>query len=277
MLDVLRHHKIRFIPVVSYGRSGSSYFMALLRACGVTVRGNLPYEDRSLQVAGIRWLGATFGSVHYNNPRHAFHLGIHYIGSLFDGAEGEEQCRARVEEYCSKAGTNGIIAEKAIGNILIANLRANDHADLIQPVYLVRDPRDIFLSIKAFDAKRQSSGFGDRGDDPQLFRAICEFSLGQQEQFMRHGGLLLHYEDLMADRQRSLVEVFRLLGRDAVRATDIAAALAIAKRSDDNVRAHRTIADASDGIGRWRTEEGVPYRTVFNGQERALFDLGYAG
>jgi hypothetical protein len=275
MLDILQHHKLRFVPVSSYGRSGGSFFMGLLRACGVAVRGDLPFEDRAVQVAFIRWLGQGFGAGPRANLKYAYHFATRYDSPLFEGARDEDECLARLTAFCAEVGPNGIIAEKTIGNQLLALMRAYDGSDLIKPIYLVRDPRDIFLSIKAFNARRQTTGFGDTGDDDRLFKSICGFCLNQLHFHRRDGGLILFYEDLMTDRPQSLVQLFHYLGRDPVHAGDITAALARARHSDAAVLAHRTKTAETDSIGRWRTAEGAPYQAVFAARIANINAIGY--
>ena len=275
MLDLLHANKTRFLPLCTYGRSGGSFLMSLLRACGVAVRGDLPYEDRSLQVAFIGGLARDLGLPRHANLAAASHGGMNYKADLFTGAEDEDECRRRLGAYCASLGNDAGIAEKTIGTKLLRAMRANDPANLVNPIYLARDPRDIFLSVKAFNARRQTTGFGDKGDDARLFGSICSHNLAILQMHRRDGGLLICYEDLMAQRPQSLVQLFQHLGRKRITATQIDTVLRLAQASEATVAAHRTSPTPGDGVGRWRTEEGDPYRAIFDERAANLNATGY--
>ena len=63
MLDL---HGVSIVPLVSYGRSGSTVFMKALKALGCSVHGGAPYEDRTCQMALLSHLAGLGGlsSIH---------------------------------------------------------------------------------------------------------------------------------------------------------------------------------------------------------------------
>jgi len=78
--------------------------------------------------------------------------------------------------------------------------------DDYRTIYLVRDPRDVWLSINAFDKKRGFYGFGRKeGEAIEDYRS--RFIVEQRDRFAKLGALergssayrLLRYEDLIAD------------------------------------------------------------------------------
>lgn len=275
MLEILARHAVRFAPVSSYGRSGSSYFMALLSACGVHVAGRLPFEDRALQVGFLAGLAQGVASAPNPAAGTARYFGIEYFSPLLRGAVDENERTQRLEAHIA-AAEGGWIAEKLIGMDVARLMRALDPQGLIQPIYLLRDPRDIFLSVKAFNAKRGFTSFGDAGDDAQMFRIICDFQRGQLIEQQRHGGLVLHYEDLVGRREQSLVALLRHLGREIITGETLAAIRAQVPVAGEAVRGHMTSATAQASIRRWDTPEAAAYRGLFNAAAEAINGCGYA-
>lgn len=277
MLDLLARHDVRFLPVSSYGRSGSSYFMALLNACGVQVAGKLPFEDRAVQVGFLSWLGQGIGGPPSSVNGTARYFVTEYFSPMLRGAADEDERRARLETYLADvAGKGGWLAEKLIGMELARLMRAVDTQRLIRPIYLLRDPRDIFISVKAFNAKRGFTSFGDAGDDARMFRIICEFQMGQLIEQQRGGGLVLHYEDLVGRREQAMVALLRYLGREAITAESIAAIRAQVPVAGEAVRGHMTSATAQQSVRRWEAPEGAPYRAMFLDAAEMINACGYA-
>jgi hypothetical protein len=197
-----------------------------------------------------------------------------YVGAA-DGAESAARLDARLA-----AMRGGWLAEKVIGVHLLRMMRAFDETGRIRPIYLLRDPRDIFLSVKAFNRKRNPDGhnnFGEADNDAQMFRVICEFQRGQVMEQRRGGGLLLHYEDLITQRDQSLIALLQHLERRNITTATLAAIRARLPAEGDAVRAHMTSTTARHSIGRWQGAEGVPYRAIFAAAAEPLNASGYAG
>jgi hypothetical protein len=119
-------------------------------------------------------------------------------------------------------------------------------------VHLLRDPRDIFTSIRAFDDKRGFYGFGR--SQGQTEDEYLEAWIGRVRQ--RHALLVaqgtgtdvlqLRYEDLAVDLDTAARELGAWLGVEL----DPGAV----KADREAFRHHMTTDDAAASIGRWRNE-----------------------
>lgn len=260
MLDLLARHDVKFLPVSSYGRAGSSYLMALLAASGVQVAGELPFEDRTVQVGFLSWLGGRLGGPETGGGK-ARYFGIDYNSDVLrEAADGTEK-RDRLEAYIASVA-GGWIGEKLVGMQLFRLMRATDERGLVRPIYLLRDPRDIFISVKAFNAQRGFASFGDTGDDRRLLQIICDFQKGQLVEQQR-GGLALHYEDLVARREQTMVALLRHIGRRTISAEALDSILAQVPAAGEAVRGHMTSRTAQESVHRWQAAEFKPYRALF--------------
>ncbi|MGH9106100.1 MAG: sulfotransferase [Acidimicrobiales bacterium] len=120
-------------------------------------------------------------------------------------------------------------------------------------IHLVRDPRDIVASIRAFDDKRGFYGFGRQSseDEQSYLLRLCSSMKAQLSFFAedRHNGMQifpLQYEELVGD-----------LATVADRLSDWLAVpldAAGAKASRSRLRQHVTSASPQKSVGRWHTD-----------------------
>lgn len=117
---------------------------------------------------------------------------------------------------------------------------------------IVRDPRDIWASIQAFDAKRGYYGFGRRegqSDEDYLRAYARSIRLRLDELAAPVPGLpavLLRYEDLIADLAGETHRVGRWLG--------LPLDPGVVDVNLDSLRHHLTTETAADSVGRWRRD-----------------------
>jgi hypothetical protein len=134
--------------------------------------------------------------------------------------------------------------------------------DLLREIYpgaaevvLVRDLRDVFCSILAFNRKRGYQAFGRErasSDDDYIdtVRRSGEALLGHLQAEGRDTHLI-RYEDLIREPVPTLEPLLEFLGLDP------AGAPAMVERADVSVGGmdhHMTAASASASIGRWRND-----------------------
>jgi hypothetical protein len=121
-------------------------------------------------------------------------------------------------------------------------------------LWLVRDPRDVLLSARAFDRKRGFRGFRERdGDCDETVVLKYADAFGRLiDGAERTGARLVRYEDLVGgDARAALAEVFSWLELDAS-ATIVENTLRTATNAEDG--RHTTSGSPDQSVGRWRSE-----------------------
>lgn len=238
--------------VASYGRSGSSRLLELLDLTGsAAVAGGFPYERRLAQFdvlcrSGAGALGPdgalTFDAVRYPPP------------SRRRPDESEVVFRLRMMSenggftaYREADGTvvNDVIAEKAIGLAIVRQVLG--HRPQAFAVVLDRDPRDVFLSVLAFNHRRGFVDFGAENGPAGLAANIAGYYREAAELVSEHPGRLrvLTYEELVT---HPLSAVRRALPAPLQVGDATSAALALITHPG-----HVTAPDVAGSVGRWRS------------------------
>lgn len=128
--------------------------------------------------------------------------------------------------------------------------------DGTREIFLVRDFRDMFCSMMAFDAKRNQSDFQgeDLDADTFLVRIVQDFRrLVRSWEERRESTMLLRYEDVVASPEDALGRITEYLGVDSSPST-IAAMIAASDDEPEHLAAHRTSASWAQSISRYRRE-----------------------
>jgi len=137
--------------------------------------------------------------------------------------------------------------------------------DLLAEIYprareiiLVRDFRDMFCSIRAYNAKRGQQGFGRDGvaTESEYIREIVRgfgLTLLRRWRAQPERAYLLRYEDLIAEPNGTLSKLLKHLDLDAGPAT-VEGTLAEASRRRSGSDGHRTAPDVASSVGRWRRD-----------------------
>ncbi len=281
MFNILNAHDIVFFPVCSYGRSGTSLLMNLLSNIDVAVFPPLPFEDRSIQVMFLHELskqtGVTAGSATRPEVAAARGFGIEYFSKIGAGSKEVAELTERLSSYvtgCKNAGKLGI-AEKLIGFQMLRTMKSFDDSNRVRPIFLIRDPRDIFISVKDFNKKRGFSGFNDINDDTRLFRIICNFEKDQIRLSERMTGYVCYYEDFIARRDRTMVGLINHLGIKSVSAERIESVWQGVKADLPEAKRHMTSETAQDSVKKWSAPEALPYRELFTKESQLIQQLGY--
>ncbi|HVN88119.1 MAG TPA: sulfotransferase [Candidatus Binatia bacterium] len=142
-------------------------------------------------------------------------------------------------------------------------------------IVLVRDPRDLFLSITAFDKQRGFPGFSRRADDSdwsfaERFVGTCRNHFaGMREEARAPHNIQVRYEDLALDLQGEAHRLGSWLG------VSLDAPKVEAQAAD--FEHHMTSANRRESVARWRRELPADLNTLFVrelGEE--LSHYGYA-
>jgi len=146
-------------------------------------------------------------------------------------------------------------------------------------IVLVRDPRDVFCSILAFNHKRNTVGFGRQevtSDQEFVGTVGLDFTRLLSVLDEDPDGIhLVRYEDLVTEPIRTLEGVVENAGLDASTAI-IRRMLEEAARDAPELVLHRTSADVRSSIGRWRTDLPPELQNHCNVSFAAIVErLGY--
>jgi hypothetical protein len=125
-------------------------------------------------------------------------------------------------------------------------------------LFLVRDPRDTFVSVLAFNRKRGEVGFWrERVASDEEYAVLLAEHLDNLLASRREAGekaLLVRYEDLVLDPGATLARILRWADLDGDPSLVSRLLEEAAAAGPEAQRYHRTSADASASVGRWRRE-----------------------
>jgi hypothetical protein len=141
-------------------------------------------------------------------------------------------------------------------------------------IFLIRDPRDIFISIKNFNEKRGSSGFGwiDGQSDVQFAMSLCKGFKAYLEHYTNieedDRKLKIRYEDLISNPYIETARISRWLGADLN--------YDFVLRQLSSVSQHISTKSGKPQTERWRAEMNQEVGDVFQAELGALMiDAGY--
>jgi hypothetical protein len=246
------------ILVAGYGRSGTTALMSLLGAdARIAFDRRYPYENRWLtyltkfaqlavrsgaspQLSSEQlcdFASGTFGSVPWPNdptpgPPPLALTTAEWLTAMWAAFSGS--VRNRFPEAIQYAEKAPAWLPAAVHHVIPA-----------KTLHLVRDPRDVFLSAVAFNRARGAAGLGRQAGDGDLDHArnLAYELLLYHENRDAGDGLDVRYEDLIADRDRTVDRISRHI------------AFTLPMDAPENAPVeHFTSASPQESIGRWRRE-----------------------
>jgi hypothetical protein len=282
--------------VTSIGRTGSTLLMRLLAAHpAIVAYRRLPYEVRAAKywLHGLLTLASSPDPAKRIGQPNEFHLERVVAGNPFATADfaayPEAAAWARsgylddLAGFVLKAidGWYGAVAtaqgqpspvfwvEKTFPDQYATLARELDPQG--RELVLVRDFRDMWTSMRAYNERRGFGDFGQaRAKSDELWLEELRLGAGQLLETLRRAGgraKLVRYEDLVADPAAALGPILGHLGLDAAPAV-VAAMVANAAEDLPDLRAHQTSANAAASLGRWRRDLSPEQQE----QARAAFD-----
>lgn len=290
---------LRPILLTSLGRSGTTWLMNLLGAHpGIVVYRHYPYETKAAQfwlhvLHQLSELGAppaldATGSDRFGaacNPFFSWELiQAAKSGEGFRLAEAAEFCVGNIDAWygaCARAqGKEGAqyFAEKCGPNR--SPLLARELYPRAKEIFLVRDFRDMVMSILAFDAKRGFSGFGREeaeGSDTFIRRLGASARSLHRDWVSRSGSShLVRYEDLVLRSHPTLESLLDYLELDASPSV-VNRMASEAARESERYRQHRTTRSQDQSVGRWRREADPETRDLLERVFGEMLDgFGYS-
>jgi hypothetical protein len=137
---------------------------------------------------------------------------------------------------------------------------------------LVRDPRDMWCSIDAFDRRRGFYGFGRAADESR--QTFLQRHLDSVQEYAKRrypagsSVLLVRYEDMVLDLEAQARRIGAWLG--------VQLSAAAVQAQSAAFRDHMTSSDPSASVARWRSELPAADAALFSDQLLGeLLSLGY--
>lgn len=160
-------------------------------------------------------------------------------GGAASGAEGGAIVR--------RAAPARFYAEKAVNG---ANIGTSCPVVPLKAIRLVRDPRDVWASIDAFDLSRGFHGFGRAAGESRasyLWFLARDIRANLEQALPRHAEtIVVRYEDLVTDLRGEAARIGEWLGVELDART--------VTGDTERFRDHMTSAGAAESVGRWRKE-----------------------
>jgi hypothetical protein len=265
------------IMVTAMGRSGTTMLMhALAASSEVVVGGSYPYELGF----GRYWMhaakvlsdpadpnsGPSVDAFQHDlaglpaNPFFSSQLDSPLVGWL---AESQPSLSAEFAQR-SLDGVYGALAGGTATARYFAEKFSPSYAQSVawelypqraREIFLVRDFRDVFSSIVAFNRKRgfEAFGRGESSDDLDFVRRLggTARKLLQEWEDRRDMAHFVRYEDLVTDPGAAFSGIAAYLELDPAAVESMVAAIG---ESSKSMEQHRTAADPAASMGRWRED-----------------------
>ncbi len=282
---------MKFKPIFlsSSGRAGSTLLMKILSCHSqIAIRTLFPYETRASQYYYLS---------HLQNQESSLFLPLKLDGIEYRPFQGnDKQSIAWSDQHreivLEENGVNLIehyyhfvskienkpqalcFAEKLIGLPLVKQMAI--HFKDSKVIFLRRDPRDTFFSIKSFNKKRGFMSFGEEAGDEVMFSRLISYYKGTMKfaESLGSRAVILHYENLISSKHDTLVYLFKSLGLDYSE-PQIAEIIDTAFEESKEVAFHRTTNEEKSSLARWKQEVNQDILSVFNKYENVLDVLGY--
>lgn len=272
----------RPLLVTTMGRSGSTILMHYLdQACDITCGAEYPYElqigrywvhvldvvtspaDERLSDGRWRFASDPFHvgrNPFYDNQAHALRDWLQtdcVIDAVVSTQRQIDHAYTAMATIQPSAEGPRYFAEKSSPGRVAALTRR------IYPEYreiiLVRDLRDIYCSVVAFNAKRGYDGFGRDTipDDSEYIRSLASGAHVLLARMHQSQGacLLIRYEDLVTDPGATVQLICSYLGLSRLEPANHPDEMVRRAHASEHVfGGHRTTASSSDSIGRWRRD-----------------------
>ena len=262
---------VTFVPILAMARSGTTYLSQLLHSHDAVLgHSQYPYEARFGNHLAQEWFARaqpwsyeplasrTPQGVDQNlvalreifaecdrNPARARQL-------LDLATQSANRCRSEIVEFYRMASPRpqaSVIVEK-IGLGMELDLLAKLFPNC-KPVFLIRDPRDVLLSMRAFNEKRGLYEFHEAHskDLGALLFSMAANAFQLTGQFDQYSGekLLVRYENLVRDPRATLRQLGDFIGIDVSVLPE-----SVFELPAQN--AHTTASSRAESMGRWRTE-----------------------
>ncbi len=235
----------------------ASYWLQMLRTVAEP-RSYLQAVEATTMYGNLWWTGDRVNPQIYIDSDQELELWLGETNIDVVTAFCQNRIEAFYERFSIMQGHSGcsFFAEKFLPHQFIPDLiwelypRAKE-------IVLVRDFRDMFASISAFNEKRGFVSFGrELTKSDEEYIDVLKFDgkrLLDRWKRYKNKAHLVRYEDLILEPVKTLSGVFRYIGVDATEGT-VSAVLEKALEDTPEMQHHRTSSNPQTSIGRWKAD-----------------------
>jgi len=282
--------KYQSLFIASTGRAGSTLMMRIL-SCHpeILIRTLFPYETRAAQyyyVSSLQepkspiFLPIKFKNAEYrpfNSKLDPDSIAWSQNYNNIDLGNNGEQITNEYYNFLSEIENKSeaiYYAEKTIGLSLMKEITQSLNNSKV--IFLQRDPRDTFFSIKSFNAKRGSLTFGEEDGDEALFSRLITFYKVSIKliETLKERAVVIRYEDIMTNNYETLLLLFKKLGLNHQEEL-INSIVNSAFLVDKNTKQHCTTSKDESSISRWIQNANSEHLAIFDEFKKTLKVLGY--
>ena len=258
-----------FAPILALPRTGTTFLSGLLhRHSQVLGHGEYPYEARFGVGLAEEWF-ANMQPCFYesdgsrNSPMMDQNM-LAMLTILDDGNPGMNPQLARFFEalrghYRERiVGLYTILSPHALASAIVEKVGFHWHLALlsslferVRPIFIVRDPRDMLVSMREFNERRGVYDFHE-AQGKNISAIVASITASLMQQVSLYDGypgekMLIRYEDLVCDSATTLRQTLDFIGIDSAPGK----IEKLLKQADSNT-AHITASSPASSIGRWR-------------------------
>jgi sulfotransferase family protein len=249
-----RHPSIYAFKPFEHETRVATYWMAALQRL-TQPRSYLTQIDPPDLATPGWWLGASgFDVGVLRDPDISRWLGRESVNQLV--AVAQSRIDAFYRQACPNAETGTYFVEKVSPWQTAADVLAEAYQGA-RELILVRDFRDMFCSIRAFNLKRGSPGFGRdlaESDAEYIRQIVAGFARALLKRWRdrRSDAHVVRYEDLVLSPGETLRDTLGYLGLDS--SPDVVAETLHRAEYAEGAQQHQTASNPAASIGRWQHE-----------------------
>lgn len=261
---------VAIAPIISIARSGTTYLSKLLHQHGMALGyDQYPYEARLAEELAKRW----FRDAQPTSCEPAWNRGgqhvdptTHAILGLYNADKSDQlDCITRHIRDASRLHYVKIVdyyrmlSPDSLSSVIVEKIGLSYELELlkclfqrVRPIFLLRDPRDILLSMRKFNESRANYDF-DEAHSKGFSGLVFKVGNGLRELAWRLDScndpkILVRYEDLVTDPQVVLDRIHAHFEENGE--------LALMNESIESqeMHGHATSLSSLASVGRWRRE-----------------------
>lgn len=261
---------IAIAPIISIARSGTTYLSKLLHQHGMALGyDRYPYEAHIAEELAKRWFRdaqPTSCEPAWNRGGQDIDPTTHAILGLYNAHKSEQlDCITRhIRDagrlhYIKAVNYYRMLSPDSLSSVIVEKIGLSYELDLlkglfrrVRPIFLLRDPRDILISMRKFNESRANYDF-DEAHSKGFSGLVFKIGNGLRELAWRldccvDPKILVHYEDLVKDPQAALGRIHAHFEENGE--------LNLTKQSAESLEmhGHATSLSPLSSVGRWRQE-----------------------